>query len=265
MPQCDIQTLNDVSVGANVILGCLGRAGAGTAGAIAAGGATTAAVMALGTASTGTAISTLSGAAATNATLAALGGGAVAAGGGGMALGTAVLGGATLGVGLLLGGLLFNLTVSHISEKADEAWRQMKKFEEKVNKACSFMDELCDYSNRYLDTLNSVNDIYINYLTRLETIIDLNRDYKWKEFNEYEKKVIYINMSLTALLFDMCNVHLTLKNDDNTDTDAVNKTELDARIAKSLDKVNEITFIAERKVQEDAKKERSFFARLFKR
>lgn len=49
-----------------------------------------------GIASTGTAISSLSGAAATNATLAALGGGSLAAGGGGMALGNAVLGGITV-------------------------------------------------------------------------------------------------------------------------------------------------------------------------
>lgn len=49
--------------------------------------------MLLATASTGTAISTLSGAAATNATLAWLGGGSIAAGGGGVAAGTMVLGG----------------------------------------------------------------------------------------------------------------------------------------------------------------------------
>jgi hypothetical protein len=46
-----------------------------------------------GIASTGTAIGTLSGAAASNAILAWLGGGSLAAGGGGMAVGTAVLGG----------------------------------------------------------------------------------------------------------------------------------------------------------------------------
>ena len=54
--------------------------------------ATTSAVMAFGAASTGTAISSLSGAAATNATLAWLGGGSLAAGGGGMAAGSVVLG-----------------------------------------------------------------------------------------------------------------------------------------------------------------------------
>ena len=70
-------------------------AGAGfTAGAAVASMAPTAAMWVattFGTASTGTAISTLSGAAATNATLAWLGGGALAAGGGGTAAGTALL------------------------------------------------------------------------------------------------------------------------------------------------------------------------------
>ena len=57
---------------------------------------TMSALAAWGTASTGTAIATLSGAAATNASLALLGGGTLAAGGGGVALGTAVLSGGTL-------------------------------------------------------------------------------------------------------------------------------------------------------------------------
>lgn len=72
-------------------------AGAGTglaAGAAVASIAPTAAMWAattFGTASTGTAISTLSGAAASNAALAWLGGGALAAGGGGTAAGSALL------------------------------------------------------------------------------------------------------------------------------------------------------------------------------
>jgi hypothetical protein len=59
-----------------------------------------------GTASTGTAISGLSGSAAWNATLAWLGGGSLAAGGGGMALGTVVLGGITVGPALMIGGFV---------------------------------------------------------------------------------------------------------------------------------------------------------------
>ena len=98
IPKFNPKELEQASVGAGILVGGLGGAALGTAGGFAASGATTAAVMALGTASTGTAISSLTGVAATNATLAALGGGSIAAGGGGMTLGSAVLGGATLGV-----------------------------------------------------------------------------------------------------------------------------------------------------------------------
>ncbi len=70
-----------------------GAAGAGAGVAVAAMGPTAAMGIAttFGVASTGTAISSLSGAAATNAALAWLGGGALAAGGGGMAAGNVFL------------------------------------------------------------------------------------------------------------------------------------------------------------------------------
>ena len=96
------------------------NAGAGAAGvsagvAVAAMGPTAAMGIAttFGVASTGTAISTLSGAAATNAALAWLGGGALAAGGGGMAAGEAFLtlagpvGWAIAGVAIVASGIMF--------------------------------------------------------------------------------------------------------------------------------------------------------------
>lgn len=83
-----------------------GGAVAGTAGgALVAFGAYGAA-RALAVASTGTAIASLSGAAATNATLAFFGGGSIAAGGLGMAGGTAVLGGLVAGPALLAMGIV---------------------------------------------------------------------------------------------------------------------------------------------------------------
>ena len=69
---------------------------AGIAGGALAGTATTSLVAAFGTCGTGTAISTLSGAAANNAILAWLGGGSVASGGGGTAAGAVVLGGSVV-------------------------------------------------------------------------------------------------------------------------------------------------------------------------
>ena len=98
-------------------------AGAGFAAGAAVGTmAPTAAMWAattLGTASTGTAISTLSGAAASNAALAWLGGGAVAAGGGGAAAGSAIL--ALAGpIGWTIAGATLLTTVVLFSKKKSE-------------------------------------------------------------------------------------------------------------------------------------------------
>ncbi len=87
----------------------------------------------LASASTGTAISTLSGAAAKSATLAWLGGGTIAAGGGGIAAGTVVLGGLVVGPALLVAGMFAqtkagdveNQVERHIAEMdTDEAEKQ---------------------------------------------------------------------------------------------------------------------------------------------
>ena len=98
----------------SIIQGVGGGAVAGAAIAFGAYGA----VGALGAASTGAAISTLSGAVATNATLAFLGGGTIAAGGLGVAGGMAVLGGMVAAPALLVIGLVSD---SKASAKLDEA------------------------------------------------------------------------------------------------------------------------------------------------
>lgn len=88
-----VEQINVDSDKAAVVSGSLAGAGAAAGVGVAAFGPTTAIAIAttFGTASTGTAISALSGAAAANAALAWLGGGALVAGGGGMAAGNALL------------------------------------------------------------------------------------------------------------------------------------------------------------------------------
>ena len=116
-------------------------AGVGAGVAVAALGPTAAMGIAttFGVASTGTAISTLSGAAATNAALAWLGGGALAAGGGGIAAGDTFLalagpaGWIIAGVALLGSGLFF-LKASSERERLDNVFmliseRDLKYYE----------------------------------------------------------------------------------------------------------------------------------------
>ena len=222
IPKYDPEQLKEVSVGAGLLLGGLSGAAAGTAGGFAAAGAATTAVMALGTASTGTAIASLSGAALTNATLAALGGGAIAAGGGGIALGTAVLGATTLGVGLLVGGVIFNATGSKLSDKADEALKQAKKTESDVYKICSYLFDLQKYAKSYRDTLMRVDNEYQKRLRILEHIIEYEERTQWEDFTYKDKLTVENTVMLVGLLYKMCKVQLVLKDDDGDGQNTIN-------------------------------------------
>lgn len=86
----------------------------------------------LGTASTGTAIGTLSGAAAKSATLAWLGGGSLAAGGGGVAAGTMVLGGLVVGPALLVAGFFASSKAEKVETKVAKRVAKMGVAEAKL-------------------------------------------------------------------------------------------------------------------------------------
>lgn len=106
---------------------------ASTASAALAGMGALGSVGALATASTGTAIASLSGAAATNATLAWLGGGSLAAGGLGVAGGTAVLGGVVAGPAIAVLGLV-------MASQAEEAVTKARAYEAKVDTSIAEID-----------------------------------------------------------------------------------------------------------------------------
>ena len=243
LPEYEAEELKKISAGAGVLLGGVGGAAAGTAGGFAAAGATTSAVMALGTASTGTAISTLSGVAATNATLAALGGGSIAAGGGGMALGTAVLGGATLGVGLLVGGIIFNVTGSKLSDKADEAYVQAKRTEGEVNKIVAYFDELTEVATAFKESLTKVEGVYRKYLDIIDHIVNFNEKTSWEDFTDKEKKATENSVLLVGLMYTMCQVKLVLKQEGD-ELNKVNKDVVNDAIGDADVVLNDITDVA---------------------
>ncbi|UTY33282.1 hypothetical protein [Treponema putidum] len=250
------QEVKDAAVGASVLLAGLGGAALGTAGGFAAAGGTTAAVMALGTASTGTAISALSGAAATNATLAALGGGSLAAGGGGIALGTAVLGGATLGVGLLIGGIIFSVAGSSVSDKADKAWDKMMENEKKINSICDYLDKLENIAKSFHSALSKVNDVYMNHLVKLEAIIEEQKKRKffltrlfskkvnYNKFSDEQKQITKNTILLVGLLYEMCKVQLVEKTENSSELNKINEETVINQIEQSEEALLKIDSVA---------------------
>lgn len=244
IPEYDAEELKNVSVGAGVLLGGLGGAAAGAAGGFAASGATTAAVMALGTASTGTAISSLSGAAATNAVLAALGGGPIAAGGGGMALGAAVLGAAALGGALLVGGVIFNVTGNKLSEKADEAYEQAKKTENAVNGIVTYFYTLRDAASKFKNMLTKVEGEYRKRIDTLDYIINFSEKEQWSEFTDKEKQMTENLVLLVGMLYQMCKVSLVLKNEEENGLNTVNHSEINKAVSDAQTILGNIEVLA---------------------
>ena len=226
LPAYGKETLKKVSVGAGVLLGGLGGAAVGAAGGFAAAGATTSAIMALGTASTGTAIASLSGVAATNATLAALGGG-------GIALGTTILGATTLGAALLVGGVIFNITGGKLSDKADEAWEQMKKAEKTIDFACRYLNELKAASVAYKKSLLSVRDKYKEIFGYVSYTVNSLHKTDWHAFSQEEKIATENSVLLIGLLYKMCQVSLVNKAKYQNDLNSVYISEINESISNA--------------------------------
>lgn len=210
--EVDVMKLKDVSVGAEALKGVLASSALGTAGAFAASGATASAVSMFGIASTGTAISGLSGAAATNATLAALGGGSLAAGGGGIALGSAVLSGATLGVGLMVGGFAINHVGNKAQENVNNAWQQYWEAEELIDDAISVLEDIEKAAIEYTDKLTAISNYYFELLNWMIELVD-NRSC-WDDYTSEEQNRIQKLVLLVAILFKMCSVKFILQEED---------------------------------------------------
>ncbi|MCQ2403222.1 MAG: hypothetical protein MJ202_05805 [Lentisphaeria bacterium] len=133
--------------------GTVGGAVAGGAVAFGAYGAATA----FATASTGTAIASLSGAAATNATLAFFGGGSLAAGGLGVAGGTMVLGGLVAGPALAVLGFVMGAKASANLDNAYANLAKAREAEEQVLtliQACHGIKERADLFTNALMVLD---------------------------------------------------------------------------------------------------------------
>ena len=128
--------------------------------------------MTFGAASTGTAIATLSGAAATNATLAFLGGGSLAAGGLGVAGGTAVLGGLVAGPALAVLGFVVGAKASANRDNAYSNLARARKHEEEMKTVCSLCKGIRKRATMFQNLLVKMNTIFEPLIYSLEHTIE---------------------------------------------------------------------------------------------
>lgn len=196
------------------------------AGAGLAGGALTAfaaynGAMALGTASTGTAISTLSGIAAKNATLAWFGGGSLASGGMGMAGGMMVLGSVVAGPALLVMGAIGDAKASQKLETALKNKAEADKIVESLNTASLQCSAIRRRTYMLYNLLAGLDSYFVPQIWNMQDIIN-NEGTDYRAYKPESKKAIAVAAS-TA-----CSVKAVL------DTPILTK---DGKLTKSSEKV----------------------------
>ncbi len=166
IPAHKLNSIERLAISATEYLGTV--VGAGASGA-AAGFAVYSGVMAFAAASTGTPIAALSGAAAYNAAMAAIGGGSLAAGGWGMAGGAMVLGGAVVAPLILIAGWAYDSHATKALENAKEALRQINDAIEKMDLAEAHLIRVNKYVDSIYQSLERMHGTFTtNYLVPLK-------------------------------------------------------------------------------------------------
>ena len=188
LKECSLQVTS-------MLAGGIGGVGAGALAAFGAYSAT----MTFAAASTGTAIASLSGVAATNATLAFLGGGSLAAGGLGMAGGMAVLGGLVAGPALAVMGFV---ALGASSKKLDDAYSNLaeaRKVSEELETLRVSTNFIRRRTQMFERLLIRVDSLYSEAIDKLEEVVnEFGSDYS--SYSEDAKKVVASNIKLTQTI-----------------------------------------------------------------
>jgi hypothetical protein len=168
------------------------------AGAAAAYGAYSA-TMLLATASTGTVISSLGGAAATNATLAWLGGGAIASGGGGMAAGALVLGGLVAGPALAIAGFVMGSAAEENLNKARANLAEAESFRNKANLDLEKLTGINSIAMLAITTLSTLNS-HLRHANRAMRDVITKAGVNFGTYDDANKSTIFTAVKLVQLV-----------------------------------------------------------------
>lgn len=224
----DHKTFSDLRAMENFAAAFVGGTVAGVAGgAMAAFGAYGAATT-FATASTGTAIASLSGAAATNATLAFFGGGSLAAGGLGMAGGSAVLGGLVAGPALLVMGMISG---AKASKNLDNAYANSAK----ADKICEELEtagvQCCAIRRRaymFYNLLARLDASFLPLVFKMEEIVN-KEGVDYRQYSIASKKCIAAAASMAGTIKAVLDTPIL--------TEAGNLTSESKRVAEDIDGV----------------------------
>jgi hypothetical protein len=182
-----------------------------------AGGALTAmaaygGTMALAAAGTGTAISSLTGAAATNATLAWLGGGTLASGGLGIAGGTMVLGLLVAGPALAIFGTIFGSKASKNLDDAYSARYEARTYAEKIKTITQKLEMIDKVTNLGVTVLTIMNQRLKESISPISNM--LNRLGNEIKFSDDIDKLLFVAVKFAQVVKTIIDTPIMSKDGD---------------------------------------------------
>lgn len=149
-----------------------------------------------------------------------------------MALGTTVLGAATLGVGLLIGGVIFGIAGGKISSDAKKAQKEIEKETQQTEEICNYLLDLQGTANRYGRKLDEVGSMYHEHMEKLKWMVVMQGRADWDWYTEPEKQLVNNTALLVKLLYDMCKVELVQKSEEEDAMNTINTTGLKEQYQK---------------------------------
>lgn len=190
----------------------------------------------LGTASTGTAISTLSGVTATNATLAWLGGGSLAAGGFGMAGGMVILGGVVAAPVLAVGGMMI---ASKAEAAKNEAWANYDKAElasEQMKSAKVATETIRARSNEIGSVLVRLDQKFKPLFESFRSLVSSNDNYS--TYSKREREVVFLTTSVAKTIRNVLEAPL-IDNSGSVAPESLKAIDLANETVASIDNIND--------------------------
>lgn len=183
----ELSEMKSLSLSANEVV--LGGATAVSTGAL-VGLASYGGAMMFASASTGTAISSLAGAAAKNATLAWFGGGALAAGGMGMAGGMVVLGGIVAGPVLAVGGFILAAKAKENLANAKTQLAEAKLAASEMNQAAAVVQSIQKIAREFHDVTVQLRKRLVVLQIQLEHVIE-TAGTDFSSYSHEQKQIVY--------------------------------------------------------------------------
>ena len=134
------------------------------------------------------------------------------------------------GVGILVGGIIFNIAGSSLAGKVDEARRQMLSAEKQIDQICTYLGKLKTLATRYRGCLAGVYGVCKDHVDMFARIVYDEGRTDWCEYTASEQLSLENLALLVGVLYGMCKTNLVIESEGEDSINQVNTDEAQRQV-----------------------------------